>query len=93
MPILSLAKSFALCSYLAVRQLCICEPPVRDAYQQVGLAIENGSFTYSGTIHHTHEGSIGNLCLDKIRMNFENVRCHFPFDKINRAIHELIELK
>lgn len=40
--------------------------PFRAAYQQVSREIEEGNFSYSGEIHHTHEGSIGNLCLAEI---------------------------
>ena len=36
--------------------------PFRDAYKQVGLEIEAGKFSPDKHIHHTHEGSIGNLC-------------------------------
>jgi len=36
--------------------------PFRDAYKEVGMAVNNGSFKYEGEIHHTHIGSIGNLC-------------------------------
>ncbi len=41
--------------------------PFRDAYAQIGNNINNGTFEYDyTTLHHTHEGSIGNLCNDKI---------------------------
>lgn len=40
--------------------------PFRDAYKQVGLEIEAGKFSPDKHIHHTHEGSIGNLCNDRI---------------------------
>ncbi len=39
----------------------------RDAYQQVGNDVANGSFNYTSEMHHTHEGSIGNLCNEDIR--------------------------
>ncbi len=41
--------------------------PFRNAYQQVSSEVENGTFNYSGHLHHTHEGSIGNLCTEQIR--------------------------
>ncbi len=41
--------------------------PFREAYKQIGEAIENGTFEPHRTIKHTHAGSIGNLCLDEIR--------------------------
>ena len=47
--------------------------PFRDAYRQVGKAVEEGVFHYSGELHHTHEGSIGNLCNDKIAERFRRI--------------------
>ncbi len=38
----------------------------REAYQIVGKAIEEGTYTFSDSATHTHEGSIHNLSLDKI---------------------------
>ena len=35
--------------------------PFRDAYKKVGLDIEAGKFSHGKEVHHTHEGSIGNL--------------------------------
>ena len=53
--------------------------PFRDAYKQVGQAVQNGTFHFSGTLHHTHEGSIGNLCNAQIRERFRTLRAAFPF--------------
>ena len=39
----------------------------RDAYRQVAGEVENGTFSFSGTLQHTHEGSIGNLCIPEIK--------------------------
>lgn len=47
--------------------------PFRDAYKSMGKAIENGTFKPKRNIVHTHEGSLGNLCLDGIREKMENV--------------------
>ena len=47
--------------------------PFRDAYKKTGKDIEDNAFTYSTAIHHTHEGSIGNLQNDKIRAMMEVV--------------------
>lgn len=41
--------------------------PFRDAYKTMGKAIENGNFKPKKDIEHTHEGSLGNLCLDEIK--------------------------
>ncbi len=47
--------------------------PFRDAYRQVGRAVQEGSFRYGGELHHTHEGSIGQLCLPQIRERFQTL--------------------
>jgi argininosuccinate lyase len=41
--------------------------PFRDAYKQVAVEVEEGIFSYSGSINHTHEGSINNLCNEEIK--------------------------
>ena len=46
--------------------------PFRDAYREVGMRVQNGTYEHDGReLKHTHEGSIGNLCLDKIAAKFE----------------------
>ncbi len=64
--------------------------PFRDAYKKVGLDIESGNFRYSTSIHHTHEGSIGNLCTTEIKNQMETVLRSFPFDKVRSAINKLV---
>ena len=44
--------------------------PFRDAYREVGMKVQKGAFHFEGKLHHTHVGSIGNLCLDEIRARF-----------------------
>lgn len=41
--------------------------PFRDAYKQIGAEIEAGTFKPKKQLNHNHEGSLGNLCLDKIK--------------------------
>ena len=65
--------------------------PFRDAYKQVGMAIERGEFEFHGEIHHTHEGSIGNLCNDKIAAKMQRNMAGFGFDKVERAIDSLVK--
>lgn len=49
--------------------------PFRDAYQQVGNEVNAGTFSYDpGNLQHTHEGSIGNLCNDKIADRMKKYR-------------------
>lgn len=68
-----------LFSVEAVNQLVNEGVPFRDAYRQVGNAIENGTFEFnpSQSLQHTHEGSIGNLCLDEIRAAMNKVLARF----------------
>jgi argininosuccinate lyase len=44
----------------------------RDAYKKVGKDIMEGNFTADKVVEHTHEGSIGNLCLDEISAKFKS---------------------
>ncbi|MBT8182520.1 MAG: argininosuccinate lyase [Eudoraea sp.] len=46
--------------------------PFREAYKQIGSEIESGNFKPEKQLNHTHEGSIGNLCLDKIRAKMKS---------------------
>ncbi len=64
--------------------------PFRDAYKKVGLDIEAGHFTPNKDIHHTHEGSIGNLCNDKIQALMDDVVSGFKFEKMEEAVKNLL---
>jgi argininosuccinate lyase len=68
-----------LFSVEAVNELVNQGVPFREAYQQVGNQIENGKFNfdYKKQLHHTHEGSIGNLCNDKIIEEMNKVLLKF----------------
>ena len=63
--------------------------PFRDAYKKVGLDILAGKFEFHGDIHHTHEGSIGNLCNDRIRKKMEAVIGGFHFGTVREAEERL----
>ncbi|MBR5175903.1 MAG: argininosuccinate lyase [Bacteroidales bacterium] len=64
--------------------------PFRDAYRQVAASIAEGTFEYSGKLSHTHEGSIGNLCNDKVAVRMEKLISGFGFDKVETAIKTLL---
>ncbi len=64
--------------------------PFRDAYKKVGLDIISGKFSFHGELHHTHEGSIGNLCNDKIRSKMEKVLSGFGFEIVQKAEKKLL---
>ena len=65
--------------------------PFRDAYKKVGLDIETGKFVPKKEVHHTHEGSIGNLCTKEIAALFEQTWDGFHFEKAEAAEKELIQ--
>lgn len=64
--------------------------PFRDAYKQVGLEIEAGKFQPQKEVHHTHEGSIGNLCNEQIAKLMDNVLDGFHFEAMEQAEQKLI---
>ncbi len=64
--------------------------PFRDAYKQVGMAICRGEFEYHGELHHTHEGSIGNLCNDRIAAKMASVLGSFGFEAVSEAVSALV---
>ena len=64
--------------------------PFRDAYRQVGESINKGTFQPDKNVCHTHEGSIGNLCLPEIREKMEVIFNSFNFSKAEKAFERLI---
>lgn len=81
----------AIFSVEKVNELVLQGVPFRDAYKQVGLEIEAGNFKPNKQLNHTHEGSIGNLCNDKIEILYKKVLSEFNFDRINTAIENLVK--
>ncbi len=73
-----------------VNKLVATGIPFRDAYKKTGLSIEDGSYRYSTTVNHTHEGSIGNLCNDKIKAQMDAVLDSFNFDDAEKAFRMLL---
>lgn len=64
--------------------------PFRDAYKKVGLDIEAHQFTPNKEIHHTHEGSIGNLCNDRIAALMQATYARFGFERVSEAEKKLL---
>lgn len=60
-----------------VNRLVLQGVPFREAYRQVGMAVQRGEYRPTREVHHTHEGSIGNLCTDEIRRKMERVMEEF----------------
>jgi len=74
-----------------VNELVLKGVPFRDAYKQVGLEIEAGNFVADKKLNHTHEGSIGNLCNDRIEKLKSEIIAGFGFEKMNRTIEKLLK--
>jgi argininosuccinate lyase len=74
-----------------VNKLVLSGVPFRDAYKKIGLDIEEGKYSYSTNVNHSHEGSIGNLLNDKIKENFEQVVSRFCFERTEEAIQNLLK--
>lgn len=74
-----------------VNRLVLEGMPFRDAYKKVGLDIEKGNFTHNKKVHHTHEGSIGNLYNDKIKKLKENIISQFNIDFVEERLSALLK--
>ena len=88
--ILADTKYSLLFSVEEVNRLVLSGMPFRDAYKKVGLDIETGDFHPDKSVHHTHEGSIGNLCNDEILRLKQQIINGFAFDIANRAEESLL---
>ena len=64
--------------------------PFRDSYKKIGAMINENRFNPEKSITHTHIGSIGNLCNDKIEQKMNEILHLFEFNKINDKLNELI---
>jgi len=79
-----------LFSVEAVNKLVQEGVPFRDAYKQIGLSIEEGRYQWKEPLTHTHEGSIGQLCNEKIAANLRSIVDRFPFSKIDASLQSLL---
>ena len=73
-----------------VNRLAASGMPFRDAYKKVGLDIEAGRFQPCKEVHHTHEGSLGNLCNQQIQALMESNMAGFHFEKVEEAQRKLL---
>ncbi len=62
-----------------VNRLVLDGKPFREAYREVGIAVQEGRYTPTREVHHTHAGSIGNLCNDKIVEKMKQVMSAISF--------------
>jgi argininosuccinate lyase len=89
--ILNDPKYAYLFSVEEVNRLTLSGVPFRDAYKQIGLAIERGAFNPDKKVNHTHEGSIGNLGNEHIEFAFDKLLANFDFGKVEKAVRGLVE--
>ncbi|MES2807979.1 MAG: argininosuccinate lyase [Bacteroidota bacterium] len=89
--ILNDPKYAYLFSVEVVNNMVLEGTPFRDAYKQVGMAIENGDFNPDKTVNHTHEGSIGNLQNAQITEAMTKVVGSFKFDTVDWAVAKLVK--
>lgn len=80
-----------LFSVEVVNNLVLNGLPFREAYKKVGLDIEAGNFKAPHTVHHTHEGSIGNLCNDQIAKLMDAQLEQFHFERVEQAEADLVK--
>ena len=73
-----------------VNRLAAAGMPFRDAYKKVGLDIEAGRFVPDKHVHHTHAGSLGNLCNDKIAALMQEAYQSFGFERAEKAEKALL---
>ena len=73
-----------------VNRLAAQGMPFRDAYKKVGMEIEDGTFRACRDIHHTHEGSIGNLCNGRIAALMQQTLGEFTFGRVDEAERALL---
>ncbi|HEY3404041.1 MAG TPA: argininosuccinate lyase [Ohtaekwangia sp.] len=74
-----------------VNKLVLSGVPFRDAYKKVGMDIEQGNYNPATSVHHTHEGSIGNLKLAEITSGMNKVVGEFQFTKVQAALNSLLK--
>jgi argininosuccinate lyase len=73
-----------------VNRLVVAGTPFREAYKEVGMAVEKGLFKADKKVKHTHEGSIGNLCTRQIRAKMTRILRGFGFEKMDKQIALLL---
>ncbi|HKI88994.1 MAG TPA: argininosuccinate lyase [Draconibacterium sp.] len=74
-----------------VNRLVLQGIPFREAYKQIGKQIEEGNFNPEKEVNHSHQGSIGNLCLDMIFSKKSKICSEFRFEKMEEAVKQLLK--
>ena len=85
------ARYDAMFSVEEGNRLAAAGMPFRDAYRKVGLDIEAGRFKPCKEVHHTHAGSMGNLCNDRIKAFMQGIVSRIDFGRALAAEKALVE--
>lgn len=88
--ILKNEKYALLFSVEEVNKLLLQGIPFRDAYRKIAADIEQGNFSHTNTLNHSHQGSISNLCNDKIEFGMNDIIQKFNFNKVKIALQQLL---
>lgn len=56
-----------------VNRMALSGVPFREAYKRIGMQVQRGEYKPTREVHHTHEGSIGNLCNAEIKLKMQQV--------------------
>lgn len=75
-----------------VNEKVLMGTPFRDAYQEIGDEIANGTYQPTTDVHHTHEGSIGNLQTQAIADKMEKIIEQFNFQQSEKAVERLLKV-
>ena len=67
--------------------------PFREAYKTVGLKVQAGEYDSDTCrpLNHTHEGSIGNLCLPQIQTKFDRHKSSWNIESVQQAEEQLMQ--
>jgi argininosuccinate lyase len=74
-----------------VNELVLQGVPFREAYMQIGKEINSGTYQPVANLHHTHEGSLGNLCNEQLVQQMQTLWSEFNFDVPTEAIAKLLQ--
>ncbi len=86
------SKYDLLFSVERVNELVLQGVPFREAYRTVGKEIADHTYAPLRNLHHTHEGSIGNLGNDLIEQSMDQAMAGFGAEKTQKAIKQLLAM-
>lgn len=89
--ILAASEYSSLFTVEEMNKLVLRGMPLRDAYKKIAVEVEAGKFSSERKMHHTHEGSIGNLQTESIKSVMDKTMQRFNFTTVNQALQKLLQ--